>query len=67
MKKRLYPIHQYWYNDRFIKCPKCKNEIYYLVGTHKYIKCDSCGYKIRDKVYKESCSAYKGLKRKEIL
>lgn len=61
-KKRLYPIKQTWYNDTFIKCPKCKNEIYFLVGTSKYIKCNYCRHKFKDKVYKESCQAYKDRK-----
>ena len=41
-----------WYDERFIKCKKSKNEliVYPLLGQ-KFFKCEYCGKRIKNKEY----------------
>lgn len=58
-KLRQIPTIACSYNDTIMFCSSCHNRIIFFGGYNKYIVCRKCGRKIKDRIYKESCTAYK--------
>jgi len=57
-----------WYDERFIKCKNCKQEliVYPLLGN-KFFKCKYCGAKIRNKEYYKFMKDRNKINNKEVL
>lgn len=58
-KYKIMPRKACGYNDYVTFCPNCHNYLLVFGGFYKKIKCEKCGNTMRDKIYKESCVAYK--------